>query len=102
MPACPAQTTQTSPSGQLRASERHSKLRLSTSGDALTLTAGRTLTHYRLAELIGEGGMVVVWKAMDTILGPEVAIKVLPHDFSQDPDRMARFDVAATILASLN
>jgi eukaryotic-like serine/threonine-protein kinase len=68
----------------------------------LTLAAGRTLTHYRLSELIGEGGMGVVWRAMDTILDREVAIKVLPEDFSRDPERMARFEREAKILASLN
>ena len=48
----------------------------------MTVTAGRNLLHYRLIEKIGEGGMGVVWKAMDTTLDREVAIKILPASFS--------------------
>ena len=58
--------------------------------------------HYRLIEQIGEGGMGVVWKALDTTLGREVAIKILPEIVSQDADRLARFDREARLLASLN
>jgi Tol biopolymer transport system component len=60
------------------------------------------LGAYRLAEKIGEGGMGVVWRATDTTLDREVAIKVLPDLFAEDPDRLARFDREAKVLASLN
>jgi len=63
---------------------------------------GQTLLHYRLVEKIGEGGMGVVWKAVDTSLGREVAIKILPEHFAAEPERMARFEREARVLASLN
>jgi len=59
------------------------------------------LLHFRLVEKIGEGGMGVVWKAVDTTLNREVAIKILPDVFSDDPDRLARFQREARVLASL-
>ena len=68
----------------------------------MTIEAGKTLFHYRLAEKIGEGGMGAVWKAVDTTLGREVAIKVLPAAFAGDPERLARFEREAKLLASLN
>ena len=60
------------------------------------------LAHYRLVERIGEGGMGVVWKAEDTKLGREVALKFLTEEFSADPERLARFQREAKLLASLN
>jgi len=48
----------------------------------MSLTAGRSLSHYRLIEPIGEGGMGVVWKANDGTLGRDVAIKVLPDEIA--------------------
>jgi len=64
--------------------------------------AGQLLLHYRLIEKIGEGGMGIVWKALDTTLDREVAIKILPDEFATDAERLARFEREAKILASLN
>jgi serine/threonine protein kinase len=68
----------------------------------MPIEAGQQLLQYRLIEQIGEGGMGVVWKAVDTALEREVAIKVLPHAFTADPERLARFEREARLLASLN
>jgi len=65
-------------------------------------TPEKSLLHYRLVEKIGEGGMGVVWKAVDSTLDRDVAIKVLPDLFSDDTDRLARFEREARLLASLN
>ena len=66
------------------------------------IEAGQQLLHFRLVEQIGEGGMGVVWKALDTTLDREVAIKLLPQAFTADADRLARFEREAKLLASLN
>ena len=63
---------------------------------------GLTLTHYKILDRIGAGGMGVVYRAEDTILGRQVAVKVLPDVFSGDPERIARFRREARLLASLN
>jgi len=68
----------------------------------MAIEAGQQLLHYRLVEKIGEGGMGVVWKAVDTTLDREVAIKILPEAFARDAERLARFDREAKVLASLN
>jgi Tol biopolymer transport system component len=69
----------------------------------LSLEPGRNLLHYRLIEKIGEGGMGVVWKAVDTTLDREVAIKVLPDSPGLASDeRLDRFKREAKLLASLN
>jgi serine/threonine-protein kinase len=60
------------------------------------------LLHYRLVEKIGEGGMGVVWRAIDITLDRDVAVKTLPEEFSTDTDRVARFEREAKVLASLN
>ena len=63
---------------------------------------GRSIAHYTITEKIGEGGMGEVYRAMDTKLKRDVALKVLPESFTQDPQRMARFTREAQVLASLN
>ncbi|MFN0151714.1 MAG: serine/threonine-protein kinase, partial [bacterium] len=63
---------------------------------------GKRLAHYEVGEKIGEGGMGVVWKATDTSLGREVAIKLLPESFAENAERVARFEREAKVLASLN
>src|SRR5438067_4818052 len=62
----------------------------------------QTIAHYRIIGKLGEGGMGAVYRATDTKLNREVAIKVLPESFAADPDRMARFTREAQLLASLN
>ena len=63
---------------------------------------GQRLGQYEIMGPLGEGGMGEVWRAEDTRLGREVALKVLPEEFASDPDRMARFEREARVLASLN
>ncbi len=63
---------------------------------------GQNLLHYRLVDKLGEGGMGVVWKANDTTLGRDVAIKLLPQALSTDAERLARFELEARSLAALN
>ena len=62
----------------------------------------QSIAHYRISGKLGEGGMGAVYRATDTKLGREVAIKVLPDEFAADRDRMARFTREAKVLASLN
>ena len=61
-----------------------------------------SIAHYRVISKLGAGGMGEVWRATDTKLGRDVAIKILPEVFAQDADRMARFGREAQVLASLN
>ena len=68
----------------------------------MQIEPGQGLLHYRLTEKIGEGGMGVVWKALDTTLNREVAIKILPAGFTNDTERLNRFEREAQLLASLN
>ena len=63
---------------------------------------GQQLGPYTVHALLGAGGMGDVYRAHDSALGRDVAIKVLPPAFTNDPDRLARFDREARILASLN
>jgi len=63
---------------------------------------GTTISHFKVLEKIGQGGMGEVYRAEDTNLSREVAIKVLPEQFTQDPQRLARFEREAKLLASLN
>ena len=68
----------------------------------MAIESGTELLHYRLIEKIGEGGMGVVWKALDTTLNREVAIKILPDLLANDAERLARFGREARLLAALN
>jgi hypothetical protein len=68
----------------------------------MTFEAGTRLGTYEIIELIGAGGMGTVYRARDTKLGRDVAIKVLPETFSKDQGRLARFEREARLLASLN
>ena len=68
----------------------------------MPLTVGSRLGHYDVTALIGEGGMGQVYQATDTKLNRQVALKILPEAFATDPDRLARFQREAQVLASLN
>ena len=68
----------------------------------MPLAVGSRIAHYDVTALIGEGGMGQVYQATDTKLGREVALKILPEAFATDPDRLARFQREAQVLASLN
>jgi serine/threonine protein kinase len=62
----------------------------------------QTIAHYRITAKLGEGGMGEVWRATDTRLGRDVALKILPSSLARDPERLARFEREAKVLASLN
>jgi len=66
------------------------------------LTPGKRLGSYEVVARLGAGGMGEVWRATDTRLGRQVALKLLPEDFALDPERHARFEREARVLASLN
>jgi serine/threonine protein kinase len=66
-----------------------------------TLT-GQTISHYRILEKLGSGGMGEVYRAQDLHLRRDVGIKVLPTAVSSDPDRLRRFQQEATAAAALN
>ena len=68
----------------------------------MALDVGSRLGHYRITAQIGAGGMGEVYQATDTKLDRDVALKILPEDFAADPDRLARFQREAKVLASLN
>src|SRR5437867_7781030 len=75
---------------------------LAEDGENKDSLVGRTLLHYSLRERIGEGGMGVVYRAHDNRLNRDLAIKVLPDIFAQDPQRLARFEREARAVAALS
>lgn len=68
----------------------------------MSLSPNTTLGPYTILSKIGEGGMGEVWRARDSKLGRDVAIKVLPAAFSADKDRLARFEQEAQSAGALN
>ena len=68
----------------------------------MPLEPGTRLGAYEVVAKIGEGGMGEVYEARDTRLDRAVALKALPEAFTSDPDRLARFEREAKVLASLN
>jgi serine/threonine protein kinase len=68
----------------------------------MTLATGTKLGRYEIRAQIGVGGMGEVYRATDSTLDRDVAIKVLPSAFLNDPDRLVRFQREAQVLASLN
>src|SRR3954468_4961234 len=68
----------------------------------MPLGAGSHIGPYAVTGPLGKGGMGEVWRARDSRLGRDVAIKALPPEFALDPDRLARFEREAKVLASLN
>ncbi len=68
----------------------------------MSLGVGARLGYYTVTAKLGQGGMGEVWRATDTQLNRDVALKILPEAFATDPDRLARFQREAQVLASLN
>src|SRR4051794_24563523 len=66
------------------------------------MTPPSSIAHYRITGKLGEGGMGAVYRATDTKLNRDVAIKVLPDSFAENPDRLARFQREAQLLGALN
>jgi serine/threonine protein kinase len=68
----------------------------------MTLAAGARIGPYEIKSPLGAGGMGEVYRARDTKLGRDVAVKILPDEFVRDPERVARFQREAQVLAALN
>ena len=65
------------------------------------LMIGKTLAHYEILAKIGQGGMGEVYRALDSKLDREVALKLLPTDMARDPERLERFEREAKAVAAL-
>jgi len=63
---------------------------------------GTSISHYHITAHLGAGGMGEVWRARDTRLGRDVALKILPKEFAESADRLRRFQQEAKTLAALN
>src|SRR6516164_1684658 len=70
--------------------------------EIMALTVGTQLGSHEITALLGKGGMGEVYRARDLKLKREVAIKILPEEFSRDADRVSRFQREAEVLASMN
>src|ERR1700694_4216600 len=68
----------------------------------MSLTSGTKLGPYEILALLGAGGMGEVYRARDTRLGRDVALKILPDSFARDGDRLRRFEQEARAVAALN
>jgi serine/threonine protein kinase len=68
----------------------------------MPLASGTNLGHYEIVSALGAGGMGEVYRARDSKLGRDVALKVLPKAFAREPERLGRFAREAQVLASLN
>ena len=89
----------------IMANRVHTPPPVTSSFAASTLTessAADEMGAYKVITLLGEGGMGQVWRAVDTTLDREVAVKILPQVFADDSDRLARIEREAKTLASLN
>ena len=67
----------------------------------MPIEPGQTLLHYRIVDKLGEGGMGAVYRAEDTRLGREIAIKVMPAELAADAERRRRFEQEARAVAAL-
>ena len=68
----------------------------------MVVQPGISLGFYEVLSALGKGGMGEVWRARDSKLGREVALKTLPEEFARDNDRLARFEREARVLAAIN